>query len=111
MIKKIRKKGILVGRRRTQPGIQGSQAPWGTPRIRAEERKNHGARVEAGWGKRRERRVRIRARSQGAVCLRRTGIGESRGRMGRDRMKKMGDPLTEIPQLNAGENPAPKISV
>jgi hypothetical protein len=67
--------------------------------------------MEAGWGKRRERRVRIRARSQGAVCLRRTGIGESRGRMGRDRMKKMGDPLAEIPQLNAGENPAPKISV
>jgi hypothetical protein len=29
--------------------------------------------------------------------------------MGRDRMKKMGDPLSEIPQLNAGENPAPKI--
>ena len=29
--------------------------------------------------------------------------------MGRDRMKKMGDPLLEIPQLNAGENPAPKI--
>jgi hypothetical protein len=49
------------------------------------------------------------ARNQGAVCLRRTGIGESRGRMGRDRMKKMGDPLSEIPQLNAGENPAPKI--
>jgi len=31
--------------------------------------------------------------------------------MGRDRMKKMGDPLAEIPQLNAGENPASKISV
>jgi len=29
--------------------------------------------------------------------------------MGRDRMKKMGDLLSEIPQLNAGENPAPKI--
>ena len=24
-------------------------------------------------------------------------------------MKKMGDPLAEIPQLNAGENPAPRI--
>jgi hypothetical protein len=77
--------------------------------MRAEERKNHGARVEAGWGKRRERRVMKATRNQGAVCLRRTGIGESRGRMGRDRMKKMGDPLSEIPQLNAGENPAPKI--
>jgi hypothetical protein len=29
--------------------------------------------------------------------------------MGRDRMKKMGDPLSEIPQLNAGKNPALKI--
>ena len=77
--------------------------------MRAEERKNQGARVQAGWGKRRERRVTKAARNQGAVCLRRTGIEESRGRMGRDRMKKMGDPLSEIPQLNAGENPAPKI--
>jgi hypothetical protein len=77
--------------------------------MRAEERKNHGARVEAGLGKRRERRVIQAARNQGAVCFRRTGIRESRGRMGMDRMKKMGDPLSEIPQLNAGENPAPKI--
>jgi hypothetical protein len=77
--------------------------------MRAEERKNHGARVLAGCGKKRHRRVIKAARNQGAVCLRRTGIGESRGRMGRDRMKKMGDPLSEIPQLNAGENPAPKI--
>ncbi len=67
--------------------------------------------MEAGWGKRRERRVRKRARSQGAVCLRRTGFGESWGRMGRERMKKVEQPLAEIPQLNAGENPAPKISV
>jgi len=79
--------------------------------MRAEERKNQGASVEAGWGNRAERRVMKVARSQGAVCLRRMGIGESRGRMGRDRMKKMGDPLAEIPQLNAGENPASKISV
>jgi hypothetical protein len=43
--------------------------------MRAEERKNHGARVLAGWGKRRERRVMVAARNQGAVCLRRTGIG------------------------------------
>lgn len=43
--------------------------------------------------------------------MRRTGIGESRGRTIRDRMKKMGDPLSEIPQLNAGENPASKIFV
>jgi len=77
--------------------------------MRAEERKNHGARVEAGWGKRRERRVMVAARNQGAVCFRRTGIRESRGRMGMDRMKKMGDPLSEIPQLNAGGNPAQKI--
>jgi len=79
--------------------------------MRAEERKNQGASVEAGWGNRRERRVMKVARSQGAVCLRKMGIAQSRGRMGRDRMKKMGDPLAEIPQLNAGENPAPKISV
>ena len=77
--------------------------------MKAEERKNHGASMEAGRGKRRERRVIKAARNQGAVCLRRTGIGESRGRMGRDRMKKMGDPLSEIPQLNAEENPALKI--
>jgi len=77
--------------------------------MRAEERKNHGARVQAGWGKRRERRVMKVASNQGAVCLRRAGIGESRGRMGRDRKKKMGDPLSEIPQLNAGKNPTPKI--
>jgi hypothetical protein len=77
--------------------------------MRAEERKNHGARVQAGSGKRSERRMIKTARNQGAVCLRRTGIGESRGKMGRDRMKKMGDPLSEIPQLNTGENPAPKI--
>ena len=77
--------------------------------MRAEERKNHGARVQAGWGKRRERRVIKAARNQGAVCFRRTGIRESRGRMGMDRMKKMGDPLSEIPQLNTGENPAQKI--
>jgi hypothetical protein len=70
--------------------------------MRAEERKNHGASVQAGLGKRRERRVIKAARNQGAVCFRRTGIRESRGRMGMDRMKKMGDPLSEIPQLNAG---------
>ena len=77
--------------------------------MRAEERKNHGASVQAGLGKRRESRVMKAARNQGAVCLRRTGIGESRGRMGRDRMKKMGDPLSEIPQLTAGGHPAQKI--
>jgi hypothetical protein len=42
--------------------------------MRAEERKSHGARVMAGWEKRRERRVMKAARNQGAVCLRRTGI-------------------------------------
>jgi hypothetical protein len=67
--------------------------------MRAEERKNHGARVLAGWGKKRHRRVIKAARNQGAVCFRRTGIRKSRGRMGRDRMKKnggspFGDPPT-----------------
>jgi hypothetical protein len=35
--------------------------------MRAEERKNHGARVEAGWGKRRERRLRAMARSSAGI--------------------------------------------
>ena len=49
--------------------------------------------------------------SQGMVWPSRKGIGQLRGRKAGGEVKKVGDPLAEIPHLGAGGNPALKSCV
>ena len=62
------------GWRYSKPGTHGSQAPWGTPRITAEDKKKRGANPRVWAGNRKPKSPKSPAKVHGMVRCSRTGI-------------------------------------